>query len=120
MRISDWSSDVCSSDLGRVEAGGLRTVCRVHVSKSEPADLRAAKWKARREAGPSFSAIPPPAYETRAPIALISVNSSMPSRPHRSEERRVGEECVSTCRSRWSPYRYKKTNEEHRKETRLQ
>src|SRR3546814_7337290 len=71
MRISDWSSDVCSSDLGRVEAGGLRTVCRVHVSKSEPADLRAAKWKARREAGPSFSAIPPPAYETRAPIALI-------------------------------------------------
>src|SRR3546814_14767579 len=26
----------------------------------------------------------------------------------RSEERRVGKECVSTCRSRWSPYRYKK------------
>src|SRR3546814_6793628 len=79
MRISDWSSDVCSSDLGRVEAGGLRTVCRVHVSKSEPADLRAAKWKARREAGPSFSAIPPPAYETRAPIAAtLSVVPSVP------------------------------------------
>src|SRR3546814_20846986 len=28
--------------------------------------------------------------------------------PHRSEERRVGQECVSTCRSRWSPYNYKK------------
>src|SRR3546814_19905940 len=28
----------------------------------------------------------------------------------RSEERRVGKECVSTCRSRWSPYPYKKTN----------
>src|SRR3546814_14977868 len=27
----------------------------------------------------------------------------------RSEERRVGQECVSTCRSRWSPYHYKKT-----------
>src|SRR3546814_17204625 len=27
---------------------------------------------------------------------------------HRSEERRVGQECVSTCRSRWSPYHYKK------------
>src|SRR3546814_13432204 len=29
-------------------------------------------------------------------------------RPDRSEERRVGKECVSTCRSRWSPYHYKK------------
>src|SRR3546814_19394109 len=28
--------------------------------------------------------------------------------PQRSEERRVGKECVSTCRSRWSPYHYKK------------
>src|SRR3546814_16195171 len=27
---------------------------------------------------------------------------------NRSEERRVGKECVSTCRSRWSPYQYKK------------
>src|SRR3546814_13663368 len=30
--------------------------------------------------------------------------------PVRSEERRVGKECVSTCRSRWSPYHYKKKN----------
>src|SRR3546814_13954489 len=29
----------------------------------------------------------------------------------RSEERRVGKECVSTCRSRWSPYHYKKNND---------
>src|SRR3546814_16007792 len=29
----------------------------------------------------------------------------------RSEERRVGKECVSTCRSRWSPYPYKKTTD---------
>src|SRR3546814_19970043 len=32
--------------------------------------------------------------------------------PHRSEERRVGKECVSTCRSRWSPYHYKKNTPE--------
>src|SRR3546814_13964684 len=31
---------------------------------------------------------------------------------HRSEERRVGKECVSTCRSRWSPYHYKKNKEQ--------
>src|SRR3546814_11433538 len=30
----------------------------------------------------------------------------------RSEERRVGKECVSTCRSRWSPYHYKKKNKQ--------
>src|SRR3546814_11708734 len=30
------------------------------------------------------------------------------NRPHRSEERRVGKECVRTCRSRWSPYQYTK------------
>src|SRR3546814_11967311 len=32
----------------------------------------------------------------------------------RSEERRVGKECVSTCRSRWSPYHYKKTKDNMR------
>src|SRR3546814_3648664 len=32
----------------------------------------------------------------------------------RSEERRVGKECVSTCRSRWSPYHYKKNTEKHK------
>src|SRR3546814_19187722 len=31
----------------------------------------------------------------------------------RSEERRVGKECVSTCRSRWSPYHYKKNKKQH-------
>src|SRR3546814_14013802 len=38
------------------------------------------------------------------PIAIGNAN-----RNRRSEERRVGKECVSTCRSRWSPYHYKKT-----------
>src|SRR3546814_18905518 len=36
-------------------------------------------------------------------------------RGERSEERRVGKECVSTCRSRWSPYHSKKTNQAHTK-----
>src|SRR3546814_2606224 len=66
MRISDWSSDVCSSDLPH--PGGLR----------------------RGRGGGARTALP---GECAAPI-----------RPRRSEERRVGKECVSTCRSRWSPY----------------
>src|SRR3546814_12258681 len=37
--------------------------------------------------------------------------------PYRSEERRVGEECVSTCRSRWSPYHYKKKEKYIERET---
>src|SRR3546814_3272007 len=59
MRISDWSSDVCSSDL---PAGGWS---RCGGRDTRPIGARCAA---------------------------------------RSEERRVGKECVSTCRSRWSPY----------------
>src|SRR3546814_1454967 len=65
MRISDWSSDVCSSDLAD---GGPR----------RGAWLRAGEAAADR------------------------VRDQPDGR--RSEERRVGKECVSTCRSRWSPY----------------
>src|SRR3546814_2965595 len=68
MRISDWSSDVCSSDL------------------------RAYSRPARRRRRHSPSPCGP-----RSP-------SSRPLPHPRSEERRVGKECVSTCRSRWSPY----------------
>src|SRR3546814_8329111 len=68
MRISDWSSDVCSSDLlPSVRGRGGR----------------------RLSASCSLSVLP------LAPGPLPAI---------RSEERRVGKECVSTCRSRWSPY----------------
>src|SRR3546814_2869626 len=70
MRISDWSSDVCSSDL-------VSLACH-----------------------PSWSAI------QRSPQAGAPAlsNKRWGFRSSRSEERRVGKECVSTCRSRWSPY----------------
>src|SRR3546814_3161372 len=41
--------------------------------------------------------------EHRVPTGL-AVHANAPELPGRSEERRVGKECVSTCRSRWSPY----------------
>src|SRR3546814_17636587 len=46
------------------------------------------------------------------PTGLYSRSQQVlaPVSPVRSEERRVGKECVSTCRSRWSPYHYKKNN----------
>src|SRR3546814_8900352 len=75
MRISDWSSDVCSSDLmGDLEPRLLMLI------DDEPAQSRLISALASREGW-------------RTIIAR-----------DRSEERRVGKECVSTCRSRWSPY----------------
>src|SRR3546814_4007452 len=82
MRISDWSSDVCSSDLpmiAELPGGGRADEILVDVGPG----LR-----------PRAQAVLPPA---RRP------GGRDPRRP-RSEERRVGKECVSTCRSRWSPY----------------
>src|SRR3546814_14237957 len=90
MRMSDWSSDVCSSDLlahllldrGQVvHREGIAALGRLHViietvlGRGTEGDLR-----------------------------------SRPERLHRSEESRVGNECVSTCRSRWSPYLKSKQN----------
>src|SRR3546814_7328329 len=78
MRISDWSSDVCSSDLWQRE---------LPVSPMGSSERRDGFHAHFRHDGASRQ---PP--------------SRMPGRPARSEERRVGKECVSTCRSRWSPY----------------
>src|SRR3546814_2836616 len=85
MRISDWSSDVCSSDL----SAWLRKVnmknCQFNLQVLNPFIFggEVVKWGIN------------PDDET---------NWASESQPNRSEERRVGKECVSTCRSRWSPY----------------
>src|SRR3546814_3297519 len=77
LRISDWSSDVCSSDL---------------------------TWRRRRRSQ-KCSWWP---YLPLSSSSGLRPSSIMFGVPHslviRSEERRVGKECVSTCRSRWSPY----------------
>src|SRR3546814_2688913 len=86
MRISDWSSDVCSSDLMMTsESGPPRS--------AKPCPLRLADHIAD---GPHFNARTKIGGEE--PIELDEMGAG------RSEERRVGKECVSTCRSRWSPY----------------
>src|SRR3546814_4466144 len=76
MRISDWSSDVCSSDLPVVHS-----------------DIGPAPRKLQRRRPPDTGAAAGDDGDLPVQIHLI-----------RSEERRVGKECVSTCRSRWSPY----------------
>src|SRR3546814_12383629 len=76
MRISDWSSDVCSSDL-------LMNALPITETDAQRSELTDG-------------------------IRRVPTSGASWSRPSRSEERRVGKECVSTCRSRWSPYHYKK------------
>src|SRR3546814_6791434 len=96
MRISDWSSDVCSSDL-TVDEG--RQSMRYRVTEAATGRMATSSTSA----GTSLLVL-------RVAIALsvfmmISrLNFSKLSKQVRSEERRVGKECVSTCRSRWSPY----------------
>src|SRR3546814_9683468 len=80
MRISDWSSDVCSSDLYR------------------PMLDRVLNWPKAALSGALL-------LVALSGVAATSLGSEfIPDLDERSEERRVGKEGVSTCRSRWSPY----------------
>src|SRR3546814_6171541 len=54
----------------------------------------------------------PSSLETSS-VLPAPTNTTLPLASTRSEERRVGTECVSTCRSRWSPYNYKKKTIQH-------
>src|SRR3546814_11008150 len=96
MRISDWSSSVCSSDLPVDEFPGEDPVAALpsalsaalkglaHELRNPLAGLKGAAQLLARRAGDA---------QSRALTALIG----------RSDERRVGQECVSTCRYPGSP-----------------
>src|SRR3546814_16741214 len=83
MRISDWSSDVCSSDLSERRMGARRYEERFIAWLTD----EGAAYHSVAEFLDGFCR-----FLNREGFAI------------RSEERRVGKECVSTCRSRWSPF----------------
>src|SRR3546814_4913818 len=95
MRISDWSSDVCSSDLN---SDGQRQVDRPGRGERED---RGPPSPAHQNSRCTFRHFVP------SSDASPMVRHRSDGTPGRSAERRVGKECVSTCRSRWSPYHYK-------------
>src|SRR3546814_11384545 len=70
-----------------------------------------------RPVGPSLMFLPCNDYSQRAFHDLIPRFEYGKDDQQRSEERRVGKECVSTCRSRWSPYHYKKQTNSHESST---
>src|SRR3546814_18476658 len=136
MRISDWSSDVCSSDLSKgqwipqkavsvlllalrlpltanidtrrvdfINSPGTQT--SIVVFKFNTLGLPiGGEWPCRARSHSLFLASP--LFLASLPYFLRCGGSRLPtlhrrnSGPRRSAERRVGKECVSTCRSRWS------------------
>src|SRR3546814_6096562 len=93
MRISDWSSDVCSSDLADQFADLLVEKIRRRDPRAGARD-GAAVGHARRCGADGDARV------GRRVEAIVSAFAA----DRRSEERRVGKECVSTCRYRGSPY----------------
>src|SRR3546814_2724766 len=86
MRISDWSSDVCSSDLSELE-----------TEKSKVESDREKMLEEIRQSEDDLKR-----HQSNVETIVKTYREEV-SRHMRSEERRVGKECVSTCRSRWSP-----------------
>src|SRR3546814_5919391 len=87
MRISDWSSDVCSSDLYATSKHAVVGLTEALALEGKPHGIR-------------VNAVAPGTMKTAMIESLGVEASTLP----RSEERRVGKECVSKCRSRGSPY----------------
>src|SRR3546814_6675221 len=100
MRISDWSSDVCSSDLERdmISMAGAALSKRAFARLKRRVDY--TEWGGAPLLGINGASI---ICHGASPVKAIKNAVRV-----RSEERRVGKECVRTCRSRWSPYNYNK------------
>src|SRR3546814_15458069 len=97
MRISDWSSDVCSSDL---------VVALLVGGQGGAQHWRRGHWRAcgstwtTRSAGLVEDVFLLADIDCRRQLGDLEI---VIADLQRSEERRVGKECASTCRSRWSP-----------------
>src|SRR3546814_9295943 len=107
MRISDWSSDVCSSDLSiHLTVQEIHEVTEI-LSNLVHVDLLVTTSQTTGTRNPLFqcqghSEGRRESLEIHERQDGLTVGNSI--LVCRSEERRVGKECVSTCRSRWSPY----------------
>src|SRR3546814_16328835 len=95
MRISDWSSDVCSSDLVLACFVGYYVVWSVTPALHTPLMSVTNAISSVIVVGALIAAGASPEFNASKIFGLLAIVLV------RSEERRVGKECVSTCRSRW-------------------
>src|SRR3546814_20522624 len=102
MRISDWSSDVCSSDLELTDDYRAKVTMEIKDDLELPADSEAL-LRTTSLLGEKFIELRAP-DEPGTDEVLVDGDVIEQSGEARSEERNVGKECVSTCRSRWSAY----------------
>src|SRR3546814_13441171 len=101
MRISDWSSDVCSSDLiGLMVYSFARIGAAVAMTVDDAFVQNRRLWVRLHEKGGKRHEMP--CHHNLEEYLLAYIDGC--GLRERSEARRVGKECVSTCRSRWSPY----------------
>src|SRR3546814_12651963 len=115
MRISDWSSDVCSSDPpsssdGQFFRGTKRGASGGDINARYGVDHGFSFYTHVSDQRAPYHVNVISAATHEAPYVLDGLTNhgtDLKIAEHytdRSEERRVGKECVSTCRSRWSPY----------------
>src|SRR3546814_11877184 len=105
MRISDWSSDVCSSDLIRIKeredfAAAIFLIFGRPSMFNRDVPTLAYVWTSSQL--PEDAVVDSPYHP--GTVRSIVLRSGGEHLGRRSEERRVGKECVSTCRSRWVPF----------------
>src|SRR3546814_18248476 len=99
MRISDWSSDVCSSDLAKILNAGRVTNKGVEVTLTgTPVKTEAFEWNSTINWSKNRNRV----EKLDEGVNTLELSNSLVTL--RSEERRVGKECVSKCRYRWTPY----------------
>src|SRR3546814_15690587 len=98
MRISDWSSDVCSSDLSGDGVVGLTDLLRSYLAafgaRFRDAVAQVVAQQGQRHCFQGLRRGRNLSEDVDAVFVFVEDR----------KERRVGKECVSTCRSRWSPY----------------
>src|SRR3546814_15919057 len=114
MRISDWSSDVCSSDLisgedanddaTQASAGHVVGDYAPHLKADGLAGARIGVVRDLMGYQPDVDAAMEKAIATMQAAGATVVDADITTLNDKSEERRVGKECVMTCRFRWSPY----------------
>src|SRR3546814_11591053 len=108
MRISDWSSDVCSSDLPKFGSSASNAAIKASLSVifESVVEIRRRVVVGQRRRDVELRTVA--RFEQSLDFIAGVSRHCLKQSPGSSEERRVGKASVSTCRFRWSPDRSKK------------